>query len=99
MYEINLKNTDKKLIVDRMGLDFLTNEGDIIDNLTLTFSGHAVCEKSWQDGDGGFIIETAFIYQLIAEEFLPRKFGVLSFKNGNKLDCRIDNLVYKTSRF
>lgn len=73
---------------------------DLINNLRKHSSGCAVFQKTWKRADGGFKTETLYLHKLIAEKFLTdQKKGkkmLVGAKNGDKLDCRLENLVYRS---
>lgn len=73
---------------------------DLINNLRKHSSGCAVFQKTWKRADGGFKTETLYLHKLIAEKFLTgQKSGkkqLVGAKNGDKLDCRVENIVYRS---
>lgn len=72
----------------------------LIDNLRKHSSGCAVFQKTWKKAGGGFKTETIYLHKLIAEKFLANqqvgKKQLVGAKNGDKLDCRLDNLNYRS---
>lgn len=105
LYKIKLKNADESVLVDDTVYEYLVTEPylvkiDLINNLRKHSSGCAVFQKTWKKADGGYKTETIYLHKLIAEKFLshtksPKK-KLVGAKNGNKLDCRIENLVYRS---
>ena len=105
LYRIKLKNADDHVLIDSQTYEFLTTDPYLssvkfIDNLRLHSSGCAVFQKTWKKAIGGYKTETIYLHKLIAEKFLgttktSRK-NLVGAKNGNKLDCRLDNLVYRS---
>lgn len=73
---------------------------DLIHNLRKHSSGCAVFQKTWKKADGGFKTETIYLHKIIAEKFLAdQKSGskkLVGAKNGDKLDCRLENLLYRS---
>ena len=73
---------------------------DFINNLRKHSSGCAVFQKTWKKADGGFKTETIYLHKIIAEKFLPQqkvgKNRLVGAKNGDKLDCRLDNIIYRS---
>lgn len=71
-----------------------------LQNLRKHSSGCAVFQKTWKKADGGFKTETIYLHKLIAEKFLPdqKKDGrrLVGAKNGDKLDCRLENITYRS---
>ena len=57
-------------------------------------------KKTWKKADGGYKTETIYLHKLVAEKFLieskSSKSNLVGAKNGNKLDCRLENLVYRS---
>jgi len=104
-YVFKLKNSEEEYILDEKGYEYLTTDKyfkacDIIHNFRLHSSGCAVFQKSRRQKNGKSKMETYYLHKLIAEKFLSktktRKKKLVSTLNGNKLDCRIDNLVYRS---
>lgn len=104
-YKINLKNADDHVLLDTASFEWLANDPyfiqvDLLKNLRRHSSGCAVFQKTWKKADGSFKTETIYLHKLLAEHFLAdSKTGekrLVGAKNGNKLDCRIENLVYRS---
>ena len=104
-HKIKLKNSGEKTIVDEKGYKYLMTDPklkkvDLINNLRLHSSGCAVFQKTAKQKDGSFKTTTLYLHKVIAEKFLKkektRKKNLVGAKNGNKLDCRIDNLMYRS---
>jgi len=57
-------------------------------------------QKTKKKAKGGYTTETIYLHKLIAEKFLKKtkskKKNLVGAKNGNKLDCTIDNLVFRS---
>lgn len=105
LYKIKLKNADDNVLVDDHVYEYLANEPylsriNFLDNLRKHSSGCAVFQKTWKKADGGFKTETIYLHKLIAEKFLKdektSKKNLVGAKNGNKLDCRLENLTYRS---
>lgn len=105
LYKVKLKNTDDSVLLDDQVYEFLTNEPylkkvDFINNLRRHSSGCAVFQKTWKKADGSYKTETIYLHKLVAEKFLSDtktgKSNLVGAKNGNKLDCRLENLVYRS---
>lgn len=72
-----------------------------LDNLRLHSSGCVVFQKARRcDDTGAYRTETIYLHKLIAERYLAgtrtaeRK--LVGCRNGNKLDCRLANLEYRS---
>lgn len=105
LYKVKLKNVDESVLLDDQVYEYLTTDPylvkvDFIHNLRQHSSGCAVFQKTWKKADGGYKTETIYLHKLIAEKFLletrSRGKNLVGAKNGNKLDCRLENLVYRS---
>lgn len=105
IYKIKLKNADDTVLLDDAVFEWLSTDPylvkvDLLHNLRKHSSGCAVFQKTWKKADGKFKTETLYLHKLIAEKFLTDskqgKNRLVGAKNGNKLDCRLDNLVYRS---
>ena len=105
LYKVKLKNADEDVLLDDQVFEYLTSDPylvkvDFINNLRKHSSGCAVFQKTWKKADGGYKTETIYLHKLVAEKFLEEsrsgKRNLVGAKNGNKLDCRIENLVYRS---
>ncbi len=105
LYKVKLKNADTSVMLDDHIYHHLVTEPylvriDFISNLRKHSSGCAVFQKSWKRADGHYKIETIYLHRYIAEKFLPPPASpdmkLVGAKNGNKLDCRLENLEWRT---
>jgi hypothetical protein len=105
LYKVKLKNADDSVLLDDKVYEYLTSDPylvkvDFINNLRKHSSGCAVFQKTWKKADGGYKTETIYLHKLIAEKYLADnksgKRNLVGAKNGNKLDCRLENLVYRS---
>lgn len=73
---------------------------DLVNNLRKHSSGCVVFQKTWKRAEGGYKTETYYLHKMIAEKYLfgQKKEGnrLVGSKSGDKLDCRVENLVYRT---
>ncbi len=85
--------------------DWLTSDpelvaGDFVNNLRLHSSGCAVYQRTSRIEKGKYDTATIYLHKHIAEKFLSEhkteRRNVVGALNGDKLDCRIDNLVYRS---
>ncbi|MEN0049340.1 MAG: Pathogenesis-related transcriptional factor and ERF protein [Bacteroidota bacterium] len=105
LYKVKLKNADDFVLIDDEVYENLANDPylarvNFLDNLRKHSSGCAVFQKTWKKADGGYKTETIYLHKLVAERFLKddkteekRLVGAI---NGNKLDCRLENLAYRS---
>lgn len=93
------------VLLDDQVYDYLTNDPyfkkvDFINNLRRHSSGCAVFQKTWRKADGSYKTETIYLHKLVAERFLSQnktnQTNLVGARNGNKLDCRLENLVYRS---
>lgn len=105
LYKVKLKNADDTVLLDAEVYEWLTTDPylvkvDFINNLRKHSSGCAVFQKTWKKADGGYKTETIYLHKKIAEQYLAdtKSSGknLVGAKNGNKLDCRLENLVYRS---
>ena len=102
-HKINLRNSNEKAIVDDKGYKYLTTDKylksiDIVSRLRKHSSGCAVFQRTKKQKKGGYKTETIYLHKLLAEKFLKktRSNNLVGAVNGNKLDCRIDNLAFRS---
>ncbi len=105
LYKVKLKNSDDNVLLDDHVYEYLVNEPylsqlDFINNLRKHSSGCAVFQKTWRKASGGYKTETIYLHKLVAEKFLKDKKegkrNLVGAINGNKLDCRVENLTYRS---
>ena len=104
--KIALKNSDVVAIMDKAIYDKLKNtkafvEHDIMSNLSLHKSGYvwfqkAGCTKKGQRTDRICV----YLHRAVAELYVPSgtkaERQLVTFRNGRKHDCRVDNLRWIT---
>ncbi len=105
LYKVKLKNADENVLLDDKVYEYLVSDPylkkmDFINNLRRHSSGCAVFQKTWKKASGGYKTETIYLHKFVAEKFLPHeKDGarrLVGAKNGNKLDCRLENLTWRS---
>jgi hypothetical protein len=105
LYKVKLKNSDDSVLVDAQVYEYLTTDSylvkvNFINNLRKHSSGCAVFQKTWKKADGKYKTETLYLHKLIAERFLAHEktptSNLVGTKNGNKLDCRLSNIQYRS---
>lgn len=103
--KITLKNSDKEIVFDKVVYEFFTSDEyyvklDFVNQLRLHSSGCAVFQKSVPDENGKMRTITIYPHKLIAEKWLHNQRTaekkLVSAKDGNKLNCVLDNLVWRT---
>ena len=105
MYKVKLKNSDDTVLLDDKVYEHLLNDSYLskigfLDNLRKHSSGCAVFQKNWKKADGGYKTETIYLHKLIAERYLIHEKSdqknLVGTVNGNKLDCRLENLKFRS---
>lgn len=105
LYKVKLKNADEHVLLDANVYEWLTSDPyltkvDFINNLRRHSSGCAVFQKTWKKTDGSFKTETIYLHKLIAEKYLidtkTKVDNLVGARNNNKLDCRLENIVYRS---
>jgi hypothetical protein len=104
-YKIKLKNADDYVMLDGDVYEYLMEHSHygkikLLDNLRKHSSGCAVFQKTWKKTDNSYKTETVYLHKLVAEVFLADKrtaeHKLVGAKNGNKLDCRKENLIWRS---
>lgn len=105
LYRVKLKNAEEYVLLDAEVYEYLSSNAYLakvgfIHNLRKHSSGCAVFQRTWKKAGGGYKTETIYLHKLVAEKFLldqrtetKKLVGAL---NGNKLDCRLENLAYRS---
>jgi hypothetical protein len=105
IYKVKLKNAEDMVLLDDQVYEWFTSDPylsklDFVNNLRKHSSGCAVFQKTWQKAEGGFKTETIYLHKIVAEKFLgdtkSKERRLVGSKNGDKLDCRLENLQYRT---
>ncbi len=105
LIKIKLKNSDHEVMLDDLvyqGIqqDPYLTELRFLSNLRLHSSKCAVFQRSARKEGGGFYTETIYLHKWIAEKFLGDKRSatnnLVSSLNGDKLDCRLENLLWRS---
>lgn len=104
--KVKLKNANEFALIDEKVHKFLSSDKmlskvDFVNNLRRHSSGCAVFQKVRPKKKGdGYTTETIYLHRLIAEKFLPRqktkKRNLVGALNGDKLDCRLENLEWRS---
>jgi len=104
-YKVKLKNSDDVALFDEIVYQYLSSDPylvkvDFLNNIRKHSSGCGVFQKVWKNPDGSYVTETIYLHKLIAEKFLVHqktsKENLVGAINGNKLDCRLENLAYRS---
>src|SRR5688500_11600581 len=101
--KLTLKNSDKQALVDDKVYEYLQNDPYLssigfLKHLRIHSNGYAFFQKNWPLKNGKYRNETIYLHKLIGEQLLEKQESNIKlyvhFKNGNKLDCRRENLEW-----
>lgn len=104
---IKLKNSEDQVLLDQQVYEELVQdphlkEVDFFNNLRRHSSGCVVFQKTYKrtGPEKGYRTETVYLHKLIAERYLADnrvgKSTLVGAKNGNKMDCQLENLEYRS---
>lgn len=105
LIKIKLKNSESEALLDTEVYNALAQDAylakiDILNNLRRHSSGCAVFQKTWRKEDGSYKTETLYLHKVVAERFLAEQRNEIDnlagCLNGNKLDCRLENLAWRS---
>ncbi len=105
LYKIKLKNSHEIVLIDEFVFEQLSSDTyfkkvDLFNNLRRHSSGCAVFQKTTKKPEGGYATKTIYLHKLIAERFkLEEKSesnDLVGAKNDNKLDCRLENICWRS---
>lgn len=107
MRKLFLKNSTEEAIVDQYIFEKLSQDVHLSDinffqHLRRHSSGCVVFQKTYKTGKGAkdYRTETIYLHKLIAERYLAHQRTpdrkLVGTRNGNKMDCRLENLEYRT---
>lgn len=105
VYRVKLKNTDKCVTIDQHVYEALYQDPhlknvEFFPNLRMHSSGCAVFQKTVKSRPRAYKTETIYLHKIIAERFLwdtrTDENNLVVARNGNKLNCRLSNLVYQS---
>lgn len=103
VYKIKLKNSTEYALVSDKAYELISKNPYLkaigfLENLRMHSNGYAFFQKNHPLKTGGYRNETIYLHRYIAERFVDKpqveKKLYVSIQNGNKLDCRIDNLEW-----
>lgn len=102
--QIKLKNSKEKVLLDDPTYETLVQDPEIrkmglLENLRKHSTGCAVYQKSIRLKRGEYRIETIYLHRFICERFIEKpdpSYKLVGCKNGNKLDCRLENLEWRS---
>ena len=104
-YKVKLKNAENHVLIDDEVYEFFTSDPyfvsiGFINELRMHSSGCCVFQKTWKRTDGSYKTETIYLHKYIAEKWLSKSKTVtnnlVGAKDGNKLDCRLENLCWRS---
>ena len=103
---IQLKNSPQVALLDQhvhdsLRQDIRLDKLGVLDNLRLHSSGCVVFQKTQKcEGERNYRTITIYLHKLVAERYLTdtrsRERNLVGSLNGDKLDCRLANLEYRS---
>lgn len=104
LYKVPLKNSEKSVVLSGEVYEFIENSEyfkslEFLSHLRLHSSGYVFFQKNYPF-KGKYKNITIYLHKFIAEKYVPLpesdKRLFVRITNGNKLDCRIENLDWVT---
>ncbi len=106
VYKVKLKNSFKCALISEEVYNHIQQDEylqslDFLNSLRLHSNGYAFFQKNFPKEGGGYKNLTIYLHRYIAENFIQRPDSdgrklYVSISNGNKLDCRLENLEWVT---
>ncbi len=106
LYKVSLRNCkDEEVLISEETFKLITESPlyaskTMVENLRKHSNGYAFYQKNHPQPDGSYLNETLYLHKIMADHFLgepeSEEHRYVMFKNGNKLDCRLDNLCWAT---
>ncbi len=106
--KIKLKNSEDYVLIDDHVYEDINNHPylgaiDLLNNLRKHSSGCAVFQKTHKNARGTYTTETYYLHKIIAERYLmdrrDEENNLACNANGDKLDCRIENLEWRSKKW
>jgi len=103
VYKIGLKNSTEYALISSEVYEYIQNNNYLqglrfLENLRMHSNGYAFFQKNYRNNDGTYKNITIYLHKWIAERFVnippSEKRLYVSIINGNKLDCRTNNLEW-----
>jgi hypothetical protein len=106
LYKVSLRNCkDEEVLISEETYHLITESPlyapkKMVENLRKHSNGYAFYQKNHPQKDGSYVNETLYLHKIMADHFLgdpeSEEHKYVMFKNGNKLDCRLENLCWAT---
>lgn len=105
LFKVKLKNARKNVLLSEELYEFFSTDDyftsiDFLDNLRLHSSGYAFFQKNYPLKEGKYKNLTIYLHKAVAERYVPKpksdKKLFVRLKNGDPLDCRVENLEWVT---
>ncbi len=88
-------------VYEHLSRDPYFKKVQLLQNLRIHSYGYAFYQKNYPKPNGGYKNITIYLHRYIAEKFVQKppsgKRLLVTFYNGDRLDCRIDNIKWATS--
>ncbi|MCC5946293.1 MAG: HNH endonuclease [Bernardetiaceae bacterium] len=105
MKELKLYKSNQVAIIDEQVYEALSDDKylqsiDFLNRLRKHSEGYAVCQKSKTLKKYSYKIQTIYLHKIVAERFVEKPQSeeplIVNIKNGDRLDCRLENLEWVT---
>jgi hypothetical protein len=106
LYKVSLRNCkNEEVLISEETFKLITESPlyaskNLPENLRKHSNGYAFYQKNHPQKDGSYVNETLYLHKIMADHFLgepeSEEHRYVMFKNGNKLDCRLENLCWAT---
>lgn len=106
LYKVSLRNCkDEEVLISEETYKLITEHPEfasknLAENLRKHSNGYAFYQKNHPQKDGTYVNETLYLHKIMADHFLgepeSEEHRYVMFRNGNKLDCRLENLCWAT---
>jgi hypothetical protein len=106
LYKVSLRNCkDEEVLISEETYKLITEHPEfasknLVENLRKHSNGYAFYQKNHPQKDGTYVNETLYLHKIMADHFLgepeSEEHRYVMFRNGNKLDCRLENLCWAT---
>ena len=104
-HQVKIKNADDFVILDDQGFQYITSDKEMLslniaENFRVHSSGCIFFQKTIKISPSNYKTTTIYLHKILAETFkINDKTNInnlVGFVNGNKLDCRLNNLIFRS---
>lgn len=104
-HQVKIKNATDFVILDDLGFQYITKDEymlsiNLAENLRVHSSGCIFFQKTIKLSFSNYKTTTIYLHKILAETFKlndkTKINNLVGFVNGNKFDCRLNNLVFRS---